>query len=316
MVTLFSLGVFAEPDLQLFARFAIEAVKKLGGSDFAVTMHMNGLLKKFREIYRQEEGVSNIFLSIEENMLFAECCGQRMLLTKLPQIPSTKAISAITEQLKNASEINDPEVLKIHNQVISDQLANAKRRAAKEMAELEDMLKKEKFELKKSIILAETDSLTGLYNRGAYDKLLQDTLYRCSRQGFPMSLIILDVDNFKGINDSHGHQYGDKYLQSMADAMKKAARENVDYVCRIGGDEFAIIVFSHMEIAYRIAEKVLELFDEKVSIGLAPLEPEDTAESLAAKADAALYRAKELGRGRVIRSISLKETTGELKEKS
>ena len=70
--------------------------------------------------------------------------------------------------------------------------------------------------------------------------------------------MLLDLDFFKAINDTHGHQYGDEYLKHMAQALRHAVRDHVDYACRMGGDEFAVIAFGDEHVGMRIAEKVAE----------------------------------------------------------
>jgi len=112
--------------------------------------------------------------------------------------------------------------------------------------------------------------------------------------------MLLDLDYFKRVNDTHGHQYGDKYLKKMADAMRASVREHVDHACRMGGDEFAIILYSDMPIAKRVAYKILGMMDNTVSIGIAQLHGGESIESLIGRADAVLYKAKHCGRGQFI----------------
>ena len=111
---------------------------------------------------------------------------------------------------------------------------------------------------------------------------------------------MLDLDYFKQVNDTLGHQAGDEVLKNMALFMTQFTRKDVDHVCRMGGDEFAIIFFAQTDIASRAAEKILESMDGKVSIGIALLRSDDTVESLSARTDEALYEAKERGRGQIV----------------
>jgi len=123
---------------------------------------------------------------------------------------------------------------------------------------------------------------------------------RALRQDEPLTLLLLDLDHFKEINDRHGHQYGDAYLKRMAEAMRSAVRDDVDQCCRIGGDEFAILLYAGEGVAERVARRVLEAMDGRVSIGIAGLREGDTEERLVARADAALYEAKRRGRGQAV----------------
>jgi len=222
------------------------------------------------------------------------------VLATLAHPPSADAIKALTTRLKNASESADSTLLKRRNEQIIADLESAKQRARVEMEELETLLEMKKNELNKSILAAQTDGLTGLYNRSGYDMRLREAFLRCKHQGEPLSLMLLDVDFFKQVNDTHGHQYGDEYLKKMAKALRASVREHVDHPCRMGGDEFAIILYSDIVVAERAASKILSLMDSKVSIGIAQLQENENIESLVGRADAVLYEAKRQGRGRFV----------------
>ena len=86
----------------------------------------------------------------------------------------------------------------------------------------------------------------------------------------------------------------------MANALRSSVREHVDHACRMGGDEFAIILFSDIPIAKRVADKILKTMDGKVSIGIAELRENDTVESFSAGTDTLLYEAKHRGRGQFV----------------
>jgi diguanylate cyclase (GGDEF)-like protein len=157
------------------------------------------------------------------------------------------------------------------------------------------------------------DSLTGLCNRREFDRRLRDELERCERYRHPLSLLMLDLDHFKAINDRYGHPVGDKVLREVADIVKHALRAS-DEVARHGGEEFAVILpetdkFVAGVLAQRIREVVAthafsgdgtRSLSVTVSIGLAGF-PNDakSGEGLIAAADSALYDAKRAGRNRV-----------------
>ncbi|PWB54514.1 MAG: GGDEF domain-containing protein, partial [Nitrosomonadales bacterium] len=160
-------------------------------------------------------------------------------------------------------------------------------------------------ELAATIQRAETDALTGLLNRRAYDEKLQQAYRRAVRQkNEALSLILFDLDYFKQINDEFGHQYGDAYLNKMAQAMLGVIRADVDFAFRFGGDEFAVLLFCDARIACRKALDVLAAMNGKVSIGIACLAPGNAnppaLEDFIHSADDALYEAKRAGRGRVV----------------
>ena len=159
---------------------------------------------------------------------------------------------------------------------------------------------------------AERDPLTGLYNRRYLSDAMSRELARMARDGKPLSVMLIDIDHFKAINDSHGHPAGDACLVRLSGLLREHTRES-DIVCRWGGEEFLIVLPTMpARTAGERAEWYRAAFERQVapwgdalprptlSIGIAGF-PEDgrSAEELVAAADAALYRAKKLGRNRV-----------------
>jgi len=151
--------------------------------------------------------------------------------------------------------------------------------------------------------LAVRDGLTGLFNRRYFNELINLEVNRTKRSPTALSLLMLDIDNFKNYNDTEGHQAGDALLQGVAKIFKNSVRA-VDMVCRYGGEEFAIILpqtdkKSSQIIAERIRVQVGLFFPTTISIGIAAL-PDDAkeAEQLIEKADNALYQAKESGKNK------------------
>ncbi len=156
------------------------------------------------------------------------------------------------------------------------------------------------------------DGLTDLYNRRYFDKQIVEEMERATRQGYPLFLMIIDLDGFKRVNDEFGHQAGDELLRKLADVLRNSTRKHVDIVCRYGGDEFAIIVPQATDeqiesIASRMQKKFLEI-DRKgttLSIGVscASTECGNTHKDLNAlirQADDAMYEAKRGGGNRVV----------------
>lgn len=162
--------------------------------------------------------------------------------------------------------------------------------------------------------LATRDGLTGLANRRCFDDTLHAEWLRATRQHQPLSLLMVDVDNFKAYNDAHGHLGGDECLKQIADAVSQEMRAN-DLVARYGGEEFAVILPNQSLkgaaiVAERIRIRVERLLvphgsaggrHVTVSIGAATAfaAPESDPSQLLAIADAALYRAKHMGRNRI-----------------
>lgn len=150
------------------------------------------------------------------------------------------------------------------------------------------------------------DPLTGLANRRSFDRAIARAQVWVRRGGGPMALITVDLDHFKGVNDTWGHAIGDLALQSVATSMRSVARE-ADVVARLGGDEFAMLLRCDRGGALRVADALRQAIaasdglpggPPEVSIGLAVLPDDaDTVEALRAASDAAMYAAKIRGRG-------------------
>ncbi len=162
-------------------------------------------------------------------------------------------------------------------------------------------------------VLSTTDNLTGLSNRLHIETMLDKELVRQAEYGYCFSVIILDVDHFKKINDQYGHLLGDTVLQRIARILEINTRPT-DMIGRWGGEEFMILLPETAgDLAYRLAEKLrtaiaAEQFEEvdhvTASIGLVEsVEAGQSARELVLKADSALYRAKESGRNRVVAEL-------------
>lgn len=170
-------------------------------------------------------------------------------------------------------------------------------------------------------LLATRDELTGLLNRREFDRLALEEQERSLRFGQPVSLLMIDVDHFKAINDTHGHPAGDAALHAVAERIVAGVR-NVDRVFRYGGEEFAVLlVQTDHEAARSAAERVRTSFVTQpivaadtvrlnltISIGLATLPRNATsAAELIKAADQALYAAKAGGRNRTEAAIASRE---------
>lgn len=159
--------------------------------------------------------------------------------------------------------------------------------------------------------VALSDKLTGLANRQALDMMLQRDMAENRRTGMGLSILLLDLDRFKQVNDKHGHLAGDAVLKSVAEAIRGQLRDS-DMVGRWGGEEFMVILKrTDLNAALLVAEKIREHVaatqiaygDDKLalscSIGVAVLREKDTADSLLNRADRGLYAAKQGGRNLV-----------------
>ncbi|MBO9533743.1 MAG: GGDEF domain-containing protein [Solirubrobacteraceae bacterium] len=162
-----------------------------------------------------------------------------------------------------------------------------------------------------------TDPLTGLLNRRSFDRRFAAAVIDAGRTGLPLSVMLLDLDHFKQVNDEHGHAVGDLALVRFAELLLSQSRAS-DLVARVGGEEFAVVLpgagvdqalrraeqFAH---AWRV-DRSVEGLALTVSIGVAGLEVDaDTTSTLLMRADAAVYRAKAEGRDRVVLSAAAGE---------
>ena len=161
--------------------------------------------------------------------------------------------------------------------------------------------------------LAVVDALTGLNNRRFLETHLSSTLDHAAHMGRPLSLMILDVDHFKLVNDTYGHDAGDEVLKGLAQRVRRVVR-NADLVCRLGGEEFVIVMpDTPLLIAAKIAERVRSAVQSEmfqidasgraipvtISIGIAERADDANPDALLRRADKALYDLKSAGRNRV-----------------
>ena len=166
--------------------------------------------------------------------------------------------------------------------------------------------------------LSMCDALTSLLNRRAFDLRFPREVERAYRQNYPLFLAMIDVDNFKAYNDTHGHDEGDKVLIALSDIMREGTRNSVDLCFRLGGDEFAVLLpqttgTQATEIVQRILLKFVESnFDgTTLSIGIIScLRNKDTdvredLNLMLRRADQAMYDAKDSGKNCVICRISI-----------
>jgi len=189
--------------------------------------------------------------------------------------------------------------------------------AESELVLLENMICSLLYPLRNSIsyqqalLLAHQDALTGVKNRSSFDESLHREMSLANRHKQSFSLMMIDIDHFKKVNDNYGHSTGDEVLKNVADNIQKSIRET-DLLFRYGGEEFVVLLGNaDCGSAYEIADRVLEtvrtsslvLQDQalsvSVSIGLACLENQDSPHTIFDRADHALYAAKNEGRDQI-----------------
>ncbi len=149
-----------------------------------------------------------------------------------------------------------------------------------------------------------TDELTGAANRREFDKQFNRSVERYNRYGTRFSVVLLDIDKFKDVNDTKGHIVGDRVLKEVTEIIQKRIR-SIDLLARWGGDEFIILAECGKEDAAETAERIRQAaekidVDVSISCGVAAFNSDDTLESITARADRAMYESKQSGRNRVI----------------
>ena len=193
-----------------------------------------------------------------------------------------------------------------------------------EVVELESLITWLAYPIRNALMYQEamqhamTDALTGVGNRAHLNDTLERELKLTKRHHYRLSLLVLDVDYFKTINDQHGHHTGDLALKLIADGIRAMTRDT-DRIFRFGGDEFVVLLDNTDECRARLVGERIRMHIENikdntnennavprlnVTIGTATLQPDDTQLTLFARADAALYRAKQKGRNCVETSVN------------
>lgn len=306
-------------------------------SEQGIVLHINQTLLEWLGYQRSELEQMHI------DVLFSPATRMFYLTSILPLLQHQRTATEMYLRLKNSDGEEVPALLNGECQMVNggkvydfalmaiqkrhlfeEQLLNARLTAeqavlAQEQAfrELEDTRQaledkqRQLMELNRQLeIMATTDPLTGLANRREFETALKAHLADWKRHNRPFTLALIDVDFFKQINDTFGHDQGDQVLADVAAVLSREARET-DFVARIGGEEFAVLLAQTRQHEARpladrlrqgVQNRTLDSFpgDTRVtiSIGIAQASPDDTTTSLFSRTDQALYAAKNAGRNR------------------
>lgn len=210
---------------------------------------------------------------------------------------------ALDEELKQAQDYLVSEI---------DRVISSNNALSSELSKAESALEEQRRQIDTLRTAVRIDALTQIANRAHFDERLPEEFDRLRRYGEPFSLILIDIDHFKNINDSYGHQTGDNLLQSLAKIFKATLRSS-DFVARYGGEEFAMIVVKSGEAMARgVAGELRRTVESTafkardgsriavtISAGVAEARADDAPAGLIQRADEALYAAKRGGRNRV-----------------
>lgn len=236
-------------------------------------------------------------------------------------------INALRKE-RSGMPVNDIIIMQMHQRYeYEQQLINAKkvseeakRKKGEIIAELNQLQgdlkckQKELQELNAQLqIVAATDGLTGLNNRRAFQEVLAANIFESTNTGQPLSLVLLDIDHFKKVNDTYGHLTGDRVLQKLAQRLETACGEG-NIAARYGGEEFVLILpglDGHDALIF--AEKIRSTIESAflaetpitISVGVATMKKGDTETTLQSRADQALYASKNGGRNQVTHALQL-----------
>ncbi len=225
-----------------------------------------------------------------------------------------KNIDNHTEKLTSTKEISYSDIAGAVNMVLKEiqELKKQNIMLKKEVEKYHEEIRKLQKELANAKAEASYDFLTGLVNRKRFERAIEDAIKDFHKKNYPFSIIFVDIDNFKKINDTYGHLAGDIVLKEIASIFKFYLRANT-VVARIGGEEFCILLPGvELKDAKNIAERLRKIIENRevkledgtsikvtASFGVTQVKMGDTVKSILERADKALYRAKKSGKNKV-----------------
>lgn len=268
----------------------------------------------FSQYICQCDGTNDKTLEQELLLMIAQILGMVVDLSGKTAV-SNQTLELYVERL--ALSKDPSEVLHVATDIISEtrSFVDETRKFESSLHESTQEIEYLKNQLDNARKQATVDSLTSLNNRRGFDLALASAIETVSAGNSTFSLMILDIDHFKSINDTYGHLVGDKVLTGIARQLFKQMRGN-DYLSRFGGEEFAILLLdTPITGAFTVAENLRKSIERlrlkhtktgeqfgkvTISIGIASFRAEESADALIQRCDKALYRAKSLGRDRTV----------------
>lgn len=238
-------------------------------------------------------------------------------------------LDAYAREINTASDLSQVQHLIVSMVRDTTRMAQSSRDLHKQLEEATVHTQELQQRLERTEKEATIDALTGLYNRLAYDRKIQELCDGFKAGGLPFCALMLDIDFFKKFNDQYGHRIGDEVLRQVASLARECLRV-VDFPARYGGEEFIFLLpTTRLNNAYIIGEQIRKRVADKklkvirtgeslgqmtISVGVAEMRKGDTGETLIERADQSLYLAKESGRNNVKTERDLDASTGALKQ--
>lgn len=232
----------------------------------------------------------------------------------------SEKLDKFSDEINKATDLSDVQGIIVDMIRDTNEMAASSRRMQEELRSATARAESLQRKLEETEREATTDALTGLNNRKAYDRKIEELYQEYQAKGSIFSMLMIDIDFFKKFNDKYGHRIGDEVLRQVGDVLRKSMRR-VDFPARYGGEEMvALLPMTPLNNAYIIAELIRKRVTETklkvirtgenldqvtVSIGVAVINPNDTAASLSERADKALYFAKHAGRNTVKQETDL-----------
>ena len=295
--------------LDVLARIAV-APFLLAGSAFRKKYDLRNARKGINEAAAQtvdprEQQFSDTAQAIRSLLLSIASILQR---TEQAASDSSQTLGDVRNSIDQMALPDD--LIEVHAQLLSeiDRVISSNTSLKRELVHSDEILATQRQQIESLKTSARIDGMTQLANRVYFDEKLEEMISFCQRYQERFSLLMIDVDNFKDINDTYGHQCGDRILKGVAFKIKSDLRQS-DFVARFGGDEFAVILIrsgvrSAADVAGKLCESVREskfLLDGlqvrvSLSIGVAEIIEGETGQELLKRADEALYQVKNGGR--------------------
>jgi len=261
-----------------------------------------------QKIDAREQRISNTSQTIRSILLILAANIQRTDRAASESSQMLGDVRSVIDKMELPADLKEAHTLLMKE---IDRVISSNSNLKGELAESQEILADQRRQIEDLRTAVRIDSLTQLANRAYFDEKLSETIRLHRRYGEPFTIMMIDLDNFKAINDTYGHQAGDRILKGVALKIKASLRGS-DFLARFGGDEYALILVktdaeAATEVAWKLCDEVRAsrfVLDDAtlsmtISIGVAEAHGDDTDETILKRADQALYRVKESGRNGV-----------------